>query len=50
MFQLFELLLDMTTNCWRNFDVTPGVFKRHSVLALLAPYQASAAGACSHST
>src|SRR6266852_983700 len=40
--QLFELLFDMTTNCWRYFHVTPGVFKRHSVLALLALCQASA--------
>jgi len=37
------LLFDMTTNCWRNFHVTPGVFKRHSVLALLDLYQASVA-------
>src|SRR5260370_21807589 len=41
--QLFELLFDMTTNCWRYFHMTPGVFKRHSVLALLDLCQPSAA-------
>src|SRR5205807_9569113 len=32
VFQLSELFLNMTANCWRDFNVTPGIFKRHSGL------------------